>query len=208
MILEKLVVGSYGANCYILADEVTKKGILIDPGAEGEKILEKIEKLGVTIEYMLLTHGHGDHIGAVPYMKEALKVPVYVHFDDAEMVSDETLNLSSTMKTRTLFTPDDTFGHKATFKVGQYTLEVLHTPGHTKGSSCFYEKNERILFSGDTLFYGSVGRTDLYGGNRNALVQSIVNEILPLDDTVKVLCGHGSSTTVGFERRKNPFIQG
>lgn len=208
MILEKLVVGSYGANCYIFADKASKKGILIDPGAEGEKILKKIEKLGVTIEYILLTHGHGDHIGAVPFLKEALKVPVYIHFDDAEMVSDESLNLSSTMRNRTIFTPDDTFGHRAIYKIGNYALEVLHTPGHTKGSSCFYEKNERILFTGDTLFYGSIGRSDLYGGNHNTLIQSIIREILPLDDTVKVLCGHGSSSTVGYERRKNSFLQG
>lgn len=208
MILEKIVVGSYGANCYILADSEQKKGVIIDPGAEGERILKAVESLGIQIEKILLTHGHGDHIGAVPFLREKLACPVLAHFDEVDMLEDASLNLSSNMKHQASFSPDDTFGHGTIISFGAHKLEVLHTPGHTKGGVCFLERKERVLFSGDTLFYGSVGRSDLFGGNHKTLIQSIQREIMSLEDSISVYCGHGSSTSVGFERRKNPFIQG
>ncbi|MGX8795565.1 MBL fold metallo-hydrolase [Fusibacter sp. JL298sf-3] len=208
MILERIVVGSYAANCYIVADENTREAIVIDPGSEGERICERLEALNVQVKKIVLTHGHGDHIGGAEAVKAKTGAPVVIHHDDAEMLGDPIVNLTATMRQKVAFTPDATIGHLDTIEVGTHRFEVRHTPGHTRGGICLIEKNERIVFSGDTLFYGSVGRSDLSGGNHKTLIASIIRELMPLEDDFTVYSGHGSSTTVGFERRKNPFIQG
>lgn len=208
MILDKIVVGSYAANCYIVADEETKEAIVIDPGAEPDKILKRIQNHELTVKKIILTHGHGDHIGAAMAIKESTGSPIAIHHNDAHMLEEPSKNLTVTMGKSISFSADETFGHKDEIKVGKVTCKILHTPGHTEGGVCVYFKKDRVLISGDTLFYGSVGRSDLAGGNHKTLIKSIQTELMSLDDETVVYPGHGSSTSIGFERRKNPFIQG
>lgn len=208
MILDKIAVGSYAANCYIVADEVTKEALVVDPGAEPERILKRIADHGLSVKYIVLTHGHGDHIGAASALKAATQAPIYIHHEDAHMLEDASKNLTVTMGKSVAFSADQTIGHKEKLSVGAVSCKIIHTPGHTEGGICLYFEKDRVLISGDTLFYGSVGRSDLAGGNHKTLIGSITRELMALNDDVTVYPGHGSSTSIGFERRKNPFIQG
>lgn len=209
MLLEKLAVGAYAANCFIIGDEETRTGIVIDPGGEAERIFKKTESMGLKIESILLTHGHGDHIGAVETLKKLTGAAVLCHHEEAEMMLDPSINLTVNMNGPTIsFKADKTIGDGDVVTTGKLKIKVIHTPGHTVGGICLYLDSEKVLFSGDTLFYGSIGRSDLPGGSHKQLVGSILNKLMKLDDSVTVYPGHGASTTIGFERRKNPFLQG
>lgn len=208
MLIDKIVVGSYAANCYLVADEATKEAIVIDPGAEPERIYQKISENAYKVVAIVLTHGHGDHIGAAKAIREKTSAPIWIHHDDAVMLEDAAKNLTSTMGKSISFTADKTIGHREMYAVGSHKYKVIHTPGHTRGGICLFFEKENVLFTGDTLFYGSIGRSDLDGGNHKQLIQSIVTELMPLGEEVSVYPGHGASTRIGFERKKNPFIQG
>lgn len=209
MLLEKLAVGAYAANCFIVGDEESRTGIVIDPGGEAERIFKKAESMGLKLETILLTHGHGDHIGAVETLKKLTGASVLCHHEEAEMMSDPAINLTVNMNGPSVsFKADRTVGDGDVVMTGKLKLKVMHTPGHTVGGICLYLDSEKVLFSGDTLFYGSIGRSDLPGGSHRQLIGSILNKLMKLDDAVTVYPGHGASTTIGFERRKNPFLQG
>lgn len=198
--------GIYGANCYIVFSKSTRKGIVIDPGGDADEIIDDLVKNNIDVEYIVLTHGHGDHIGGVKELKEKLKAPVVIHNEDADMLQDASLNLSNTMSMGEIkITPDKTVEDGDTLVFGALKAMIVHTPGHTKGGMCLLIEGN--LFCGDTIFKGSVGRSDLYGGNHEILINSIKEKILTFPDNIKLFPGHGQPTTVGEQRATNPFLR-
>ncbi|RBP68339.1 glyoxylase-like metal-dependent hydrolase (beta-lactamase superfamily II) [Alkalibaculum bacchi] len=193
---------SMGTNTYIVSIE--KEAIVIDPVGSMNTIFDYIEKNELKVKYILLTHGHGDHIGLVPELKEITKAPVYVHNEDEEMINDSLINLSVHFEKTVSFKSDYYYDHKNNLKLGEETITVIHTPGHTKGSVCIQIGDS--LFTGDTLFKGSIGRTDFYGGDYNTIIQSL-NNIKTLDSNLKVYPGHGPSSQLSTECTTNPYFQ-
>lgn len=205
MIVERLSVGVYGVNCYIIACKETKEAVVIDPGGNPELILNKLKELNLEIKYIILTHGHGDHIGAVLKLKESYNCKVLIHKDDNEMILNDSLNLSSIMSMENIqFCADNLLNDNDEIILGKLSAKFIHTPGHTKGSMCIKIGNK--IFTGDTIFKGSIGRSDLYGGNHNTLIESIKSKLLIYDDNVELYPGHGPFTNIGYERINNPFL--
>lgn len=205
--LECLAVGAMGANCYLYACMESKKAVIIDPGAEGQKIYRWVSEKGLKIEYILLTHGHVDHIGAVDELRGLFgEAAVGIHAEDAEMLTDARKNLSSyfgpeVVQQKADFLLQD--GQELT--VGQERLKVLATPGHTPGGVCFL--GSEGLISGDTLFAGAIGRTDFPGGSMKQLLKGIREKLLILPEDTRVFPGHGEETTIGEEKGSNPFLK-
>ncbi len=197
--IEKIHVGIYETNCYIVYDG--SDAFIVDPGSEAGKIKKVIELRGLNVEFILLTHGHADHIGAV----NDFDVPVYVHSSDFEALYDPELNLSKFLGFDIIVERKaEIVCSGSTLNFAGKEINVIHTPGHTPGSTSYLFGN--YLFSGDTLFKGTVGRTDFPGGDARLIVKSIKEKILPLGDEVAVLPGHGDNTTIGGEKRKNIFL--
>jgi len=201
------VVGGMGANCYIVASEQTKDGIIIDPGGGGQAILEEIKRLGLTIKLIVATHSHFDHLMALKEIKDALGAPFAIHEAEAPALSRGMSRMGgvggpadSPPQPEVLLKEGDVI------EVGELRFTVFHTPGHTPGGICLY--GEGIVFSGDTLFHQSIGRTDFPGGSMRQLLDAIQTKLMPLPDDTVVLPGHMDQTTVGEERRYNPFLGG
>jgi len=192
MIIKRFTVGWLSTNCYVVGCEETKEAVVIDPGMDSERetepILNFIKQNSFHIRYIINTHGHPDHIAGNAVMKEATGAPILIHENDAERVQAD----------RKLRDGD-------VLQVGTFKLVVLHTPGHTKDGISLLGDN--VVFTGDTLFAGSVGRTDFLGGSYKELMRSIKTKLLPLPDSFKVYSGHGPSTTIGEEKKYNPFLQ-
>ncbi|GAB4328442.1 MAG: MBL fold metallo-hydrolase [Candidatus Zixiibacteriota bacterium] len=207
MIIEKLTVSAIQENCYIVGGDESRRGIIIDPGAEASRILEKVEHLGLTIEKIINTHGHVDHISAAEDVKEALGVKLHLHPGDEMYLPniEETAAMFGIAGARNP-TIDEFLNHGDRFEVGGFTVEVLHTPGHTPGH-CILKIGDDV-FCGDLVFSGSIGRTDLPGGDYETIIDSLERVILPMADHIRLHPGHGPSTTVAVERRYNPFLQG
>jgi glyoxylase-like metal-dependent hydrolase (beta-lactamase superfamily II) len=206
LIIKALEVGPIMANCYILGCEDTKEAVVIDPGDDSDQILMALAKLELKVKYIINTHGHFDHVGANKSMKRATGAPIMIHEGDAPMLSR--LSTDATMfglSAENSPAPDQTIdeGDKITF--GNITLKVFHTPGHSPGGVALY--TDGYVFVGDTLFSGSIGRTDLPGGNFQTLISSVKTKLFTLDDSTRVLCGHGPETTIGREKLYNPFFR-
>ena len=201
----RIPAGIYAVNCYIVFSEDSKSGIVVDPGGSADEIVKFVEDNNIDLKYIVLTHGHGDHIGGVKALKDKYDIPVLIHKEDEEMLKDANKNLSKTMAFGAIeIIPDRTLSNGDIIKFGELEATILHTPGHTKGGICL--KIENYLISGDTLFKGSIGRTDLYGGDYETLISAIKTKLLVLDDEIVVLPGHGQSSTIKNERISNPFL--
>ena len=206
MKIMRIPVGVYAANCYIVYSETTKDGIVVDPGGDVDDLLGFIERKGLKIKDIILTHGHGDHIGGVIGLKDALKANVMIHKDDHELLIDGDKNLSSTMPIGSVaIEADKLLDDGDTILFGDLEARVIHTPGHTKGGICL-KINDSII-TGDTLFAGSIGRTDLPGGDYETIIKSIKEKLMTYPDDVEVMPGHGGTSTIGRERVTNPFLQ-
>ncbi|HEX9912571.1 MAG TPA: MBL fold metallo-hydrolase [candidate division Zixibacteria bacterium] len=204
MLVERIVVGGLETNCYILVDEKSRKGIVIDPGADFTKIEKKIKQLKVKIEKIILTHGHADHITALGQLKIYAGAEVLIHSQDEKMLSDSTSNLSFLAENEIEFSSvDESLKDGDTIKCGEIKLEVIHTPGHTPGGISLL--GEDVVFTGDTLFKGSVGRTDLPGSSWRDLEKSL-KKILNIKEDLTVYPGHGPVSSLKWEKENNPFL--
>lgn len=205
MIVERVVVGSYAVNCYVIGDEKTKEAVIVDPGADSKSILSVVNKHNLKVKYIILTHAHGDHIGALDAVKAETNAPVYIHEADDSMLRDKHRNFTSLMGGKAVeMGADKLLKDGDVLTVGDIELNIIHTPGHSKGGISIQFEN--ILICGDSLFAGSIGRTDLEGGSFPQLIQSIKEKLLVLEDNITVLPGHGPSSTIGRERASNPFL--
>jgi len=197
----RFLVGPLDVNAYLVIDKATKEAFLVDPGGDPREIKEAVKKSGADLKFIINTHGHGDHIIA----DDSFGVPLYIHKDDARFLKDPYLNLSGDfglpLKIKTepkLLSDGDTI------PIGNSRISIIHTPGHTPGGICIVLGN--IIFTGDTLFSGSIGRTDFPDGNQEKLLMSINKRLLKFKDDTLILPGHGGSSTIGEERVNNPFL--
>jgi len=188
--LRKLVVGPYQSNCYLLGCPDSLEGVVIDPGDDALRIVGQITELGLRIRYILITHGHFDHTGAAAEIRRITQAPLLIHPNDASGLD---------------LPPDGGLTDGQRLQVGRYPITVLHTPGHSPGGVCLHAPG--AVFTGDTLFAGSVGRTDFPGGSHEELVRGVVDKIFPLGDGLRVYPGHGPNSTIGHERLTNPFFR-
>lgn len=207
MIFDTVVVGPLGVNCSILGCETTRQGVVVDPGDDAERILAQLQQRNLTIVAIINTHGHFDHVGANRQLTQATGAPLYIHQADAPM-------LERVAKTAAMYglpgenspQPDRLLEDGMLIEFGTHRLQVIHTPGHTQGGCCLYLEAENKLIAGDTLFADGVGRTDLPGGSHQQLVASIKTRLFSLPDQVQVYPGHGPTTTIGHEKRHNPYL--
>ena len=208
MILESFPVGPIACNCTILGDEESREAIVIDPGDEVGRIQRRLTELGLQVKQILLTHGHIDHAGGAFKLKRLTGAPVFLNEND--------LSLLKTMGEQAAWMgitppevglPDEGLQDGRIVGLERYPAQVLYTPGHTQGSVCLHFAPLKLLVAGDTLFAGSIGRTDLPGGDFSQIIDSLHSRLLTLPDETQVLPGHGPATTIGEERNSNPFLQ-
>jgi hydroxyacylglutathione hydrolase len=203
IIIKRLVVGSLSANCYIVGREEAGEGVVIDPGGNAEVIKRAIDESGLDIEIIVLTHGHSDHIAALRDVQEKTGAEVAIHHEDADF-----LDTSSQfgISYRTPHPPDRLLHEGDTIDIGGMRFTVIHTPGHTPGSICLLSGSK--VFTGDTLFHKGIGTTLMPGSSRRQLLESIKTRLMVLPDDTMIYPGHGRETTVGVERRDNPYVTG
>ena len=204
MIFKRLVVGPFASNCYIIGSESNKEGVIIDPGDEAEEILNNVKDLELKTKFIVLTHGHIDHVGALKEVKDATGAEAAIHTDDAKSLNDHSLGRVFGLSYPPPPAPDRLLKGGDSIDIGDLHLLVLHTPGHSPGGICLL--GDGVVFSGDTLFNYGIGRTDLPGGSYSQLMNSIHTKLMILPDNTIVYPGHGPDTTIGTERHSNPFL--
>ncbi len=201
------ILGEIGTNCYLLYNKDNKRAVLIDPADEADKIMEMIAVKNCTLTAILLTHGHYDHIGAAVKVSKATKAPIYAGECEKEVLENPSINLSAMMSEHAIsLIADKWLTDGEVIELAGITIRCIHTPGHTKGGMSYYVEDANILFSGDTLFAASVGRTDFPTGSMSELVRSIKSKLLILPEHTKVFTGHGESTSIAYEKQYNPFL--
>lgn len=200
-----ILLPDFETNTWLLWDEDSREAILVDPAAPSPDLLKRIQELNLRVKYIINTHGHMDHIGGNAWFKNHLSAPLMIHSADAQMLTDNAKNLSLFMDNlRESVPPDVLLEDGMELILGKYPVKVLHTPGHTPGGICLLV--DKFLISGDTLFEQSIGRTDLPGGNHKQIINSIKNKLFVLPDDVIVFPGHGPRTSIGLEKKNNPFV--
>ncbi len=203
----KKSLGQMGTNCYVVWDEKTLEAAVIDPGFEDQRINAIINENKLQVKYILLTHGHFDHLGGVNQIKQLTGAKVLIHQSDADCLTDPRRNLSVLAGLSMVLDPADGFlSENETITFGEIVIRVIHTPGHSKGGICLLAEDQ--LFAGDTLFNTSIGRTDFADGDLNEILNGISSKLFILDDATTVLPGHGENTTIGYEKTNNPFLKG
>lgn len=205
MKIEVLILGPVRTNCYILSDEETMEAIVIDPAEEPDRILKALKDKGYQLKAVLLTHGHFDHITGLKGLLQVNRVPVYAMAEEKDVLADPQKNQSVMLGYELYETADHWLLDGESFSIGSMKFKAIGTPGHTKGSGCYYMEEEKVLFCGDTLFLESVGRTDLPTGNSDKIVQSLTEKLWKLPDDTKAYPGHGSFTSIGYEKKNNPY---
>jgi len=205
VILKTLIVGPLDVNCYVLGCEDTKKSAVIDPGGNANVILQEIDRLGVDVAYIICTHGHGDHIGGVDELIKITSADLIIHPADKDMLYDAKKNLSLYIGHSVVLESEySTVEDGDVIKLGNLKLEILNVPGHTPGSISIRAND--VVFTGDALFAGAIGRTDFPGGNHQQLIHSIKTKLFTLPAYTRVFPGHGSDTFIGQEMHHNPFF--
>ena len=193
-------------NCYIALNPQNKEAVIVDPGDNAPKIIETCGKLGASVKAILLTHGHFDHIMGIDTLRREWSVPVYASALEQKVLTDANVNLSVAYGAGYVFADAKFLEDGASLALAGYQIRMISTPGHTAGGCCYYIEEEEVLFSGDTLFAGSVGRTDFPTGSMSTLVRSVKERLLSLPEDTQVYPGHMEATTIGFEKENNPFL--
>ena len=208
MILETFPVGPLRCNCTILGDEVTHEAIVVDPGDNIPEILSRLQKHGLTLRQIVVTHAHIDHVGGAAQLRKSTGAPVFMNQQDLALLGMMEMQAGWLGVPTPQVAPPDASAEDG-LSIGLATLpaQVMHTPGHTPGSICLLFPDQHLLLAGDTLFAGSIGRTDLPGGDGQQILRSLRERLLVLPDSTRVLPGHGPETTIGEERQSNPFLQ-
>jgi hydroxyacylglutathione hydrolase len=202
-----LPLGPLQTNCYILACTETMTAAVIDPGWNGRSLAATLDDRGYTLSHILLTHSHFDHVGGLAELKAEKAAPIYIHPEAIPMLEQAVMSAAFwNIRIPAPPPPDKMLAESQILQIGQVAVHVLYTPGHAPGHVSFYLPEHGVLFSGDALFQGSIGRTDLPGGDHALLLRSIHKKLLPLPDETQVLSGHGPATTIGHERQLNPFL--
>ncbi|MBV8113668.1 MAG: MBL fold metallo-hydrolase [Silvibacterium sp.] len=208
MILETFPVGPLQCNCTILGDEQTREAMVIDPGDNIPDILARLAKHGLTVKQIVVTHAHIDHVGGALQLKKATGAPILLNQSDMPLLKMMDLQAGWLgIATPEVAPPDTSAEGGMVVGIANHTAQVIHTPGHTPGSVCLHFAPENLLLAGDTLFAGSIGRTDLPGGDSRKILRSIHDRLLVLPEETRVIPGHGPATTIGRERESNPFLQ-
>ena len=208
LIVETLPVGHLQCNCTILGDPVSRKAIVVDPGGDAELLIERLLELDLQVERIIHTHAHLDHFLASGKLKEATGAKLALHRDDLflwDMLEDQCRMFGIPFEKPP--PPDQWLEHEEEIEVKGIQGKALHTPGHTPGSMCFLFEKQKLLIAGDTLFQGSIGRTDLWGGDYQKIEESIREKLYTLDEDISVITGHGESTSIGHEMRSNSFVR-
>lgn len=204
--IDSRILGMVGTNCYLLCNMDIKECVLIDPADSQDEISRMIDESGCSLKGILLTHGHFDHIMAADAVRDKYGVKVYASCDEKNTLEQPHINLGEAYGLKLSVKADVWHKDGEILKLAGFDIEALHTPGHTEGGSCYYIREIGVLFSGDTLFCGSVGRTDFPGSSMSEIVRSIKEKVMVLPDDTKVYPGHGEGTSVGYERENNPFL--
>ena len=205
--IQRAIVGPIGTNVYFLTHKSSKETVIVDPGAQASALIQFVNQYELKLKAILLTHGHEDHFRAAQDIKNAFSVPVYCHEEEKEILMDPARNCSAGMGAPCSLTPDILLKDSQELTLAHLHLRVLHTPGHTKGSCCYWLPDQAVLISGDTLFHGSYGRTDLPTGNDAQMLQSLRRLLRELPEETAVYPGHMDRTSIAFERRFNPLAE-
>lgn len=208
VILETFPVGPLQCNCTVLGDEATREAMVVDPGDNIPHILALLARHRLTLKQIVVTHGHIDHVGGAVRLKSATGAPILLNQNDLpllQMMGEQAAWLG--VETPEVAPPDSSAEDGMTVGIAGHTATILHTPGHTQGSICLHFAPQNLLLAGDTLFAGSIGRTDLPGGDGRQIIRSLHDRLLTLPDATRVIPGHGPQTTIGEERATNPFLQ-
>ncbi len=206
MKIEQYCVGQVATNCYFIINNETKEMLIVDPGDSAQMLADRIRRENLEPKAVLLTHGHFDHAMAAEELAEMFGIKIYAHEAEKDTLKDPGKNVSLMIGLRDVYQADVFVKDEEILELAGMELKVLHTPGHTAGGCCYYLEKEKVLFSGDTLFCQSVGRTDFPGGSMSGIVRSIKDKLMVLPDEVKVYPGHMDRTSIGAERAHNPYL--